>query len=80
MPHEHACANTIIQVLTHSLTHAANTHRQSKRGAVWNNEALVWANWEVLVRFNVNGVSKVQSLMDTLFPLFFGISMVFRFL
>ncbi len=34
--------------------------RQSKRGAVWNTEILSWRNWEIFIRFNVNGVSQVR--------------------
>jgi len=33
--------------------------RQSKTGAVWNTQKLAWNNWEVLVKFNINGVSTV---------------------
>uniref|UniRef100_A0A7S4P825 L-type lectin-like domain-containing protein n=1 Tax=Paramoeba aestuarina TaxID=180227 RepID=A0A7S4P825_9EUKA len=33
--------------------------RQSKTGAVWNSQPMLWENWEVLIQFNVNGVSKV---------------------
>ena len=31
--------------------------RQSKTGAVWNSQRLMWDNWEVMVSFNVHGVS-----------------------
>ena len=33
--------------------------RQSKTGGVWNSQPMLWKNWEVMVQFNVNGISQV---------------------
>jgi mannose-binding lectin 2 len=33
--------------------------RQSKTGAVWNSQRLVWKTWEVMIQFNINGISQV---------------------
>uniref|UniRef100_A0A7S4PI86 L-type lectin-like domain-containing protein n=1 Tax=Paramoeba aestuarina TaxID=180227 RepID=A0A7S4PI86_9EUKA len=33
--------------------------RQSKTGAVWNTQQLLWDSWEIMIKLNVNGVSQV---------------------
>eukprot|EP00008_Paramoeba_atlantica_P014363 CAMPEP_0201491984 /NCGR_PEP_ID=MMETSP0151_2-20130828/32002_1 /ASSEMBLY_ACC=CAM_ASM_000257 /TAXON_ID=200890 /ORGANISM="Paramoeba atlantica, Strain 621/1 / CCAP 1560/9" /LENGTH=461 /DNA_ID=CAMNT_0047878623 /DNA_START=57 /DNA_END=1442 /DNA_ORIENTATION=- len=33
--------------------------RQSKSGAIWNSQRLIWKNWEIMIKFNVNGVGSV---------------------